>query len=775
MSKMLKLLYLPLLFLFCLYLQDAHAITGQIKFNDTRLGVLSVATFDWSPGNGLAEGGVPLAVYPNQSSFVYHLQAKLGNFQDLSNIPIAGTGLNSDYEITVVLGVSQTGSIDKTAVPTNANFGLGTSSAINYFRVYYDTSKNANDKSGTGFDDGILIMSGTITDSFGTFTVKSTNTTPLDGYLNNDYPQTNTLSGTGGFQANIKITYYNPSYVTLDNNTLKLAINSDTSQIAPFSKVDPSAVFYNGTAYHTPVRGDGGINGLPSSLGQADFQFQADAISSFDLTSCTGTIGDFVWHDTNRDGLQTAGEPGIDDVTVKLYDGTGANLLATTKTVLGPLNQHGYYQFTGLCAGDYQVVVDATTLPVGFMPTMSDVGPDRTVDSNGSPALVTLPTDTSSDQTIDFGYVSPCTGSIGDFVWLDMNRDGIQNDGPNAGINGVTVRLYNDTLTTVLATTTSGPNGYYQFSGLCAGTYQVVVDETTLPPGLLQTDPLRGTDRAIDSNGSPASVTLPTDSSSDQTIDFGYVTRCTGSIGDYVWLDQNFNSLQDAGEPGIDGVTINLRRASDNSLITTTTTGPNGFYQFTGLCAGDYRVESVTPLGLSRVPLCSTDQTITNDSNCSPAPVTLATDNSSNQTIDFGFESPCTGTIGDYVWNDRNVNGIQDAGEPGINGVVLNLRKSSDNSLIATTTTITGPTGDGYYQFNGLCAGSYKVEVITPTGYLPTTTCSADQTIGNDSNCNPAQVDLAANFSSNETIDFGFFTPCTGSIGDFVWNDLNHN
>ncbi|GLI39271.1 hypothetical protein GHYDROH2_27720 [Geobacter hydrogenophilus] len=406
---------------------------------------------------------------------------------------------------------------------------------------------------------------------------------------------------------------------------------------------------------------------------------------------------------------------------------------------------------------------------------MSDVGPDRTVDSNGSPALVTLPTDTSSDQTIDFGYVSPCTGSIGDFVWLDMNRDGIQNDGPNAGINGVTVRLYNDTLTTVLATTTSGPNGYYQFSGLCAGTYQVVVDETTLPPGLLQTDPLRGTDRAIDSNGSPASVTLPTDSSSDQTIDFGYVTRCTGSIGDYVWLDQNFNSLQDAGEPGIDGVTINLRRASDNSLITTTTTGPNGFYQFTGLCAGDYRVESVTPLGLSRVPLCSTDQTITNDSNCSPAPVTLATDNSSNQTIDFGFESPCTGTIGDYVWNDRNVNGIQDAGEPGINGVVLNLRKSSDNSLIATTTTITGPTGDGYYQFNGLCAGSYKVEVITPTGYLPTTTCSADQTIGNDSNCNPAQVDLAANFSSNETIDFGFFTPCTGSIGDFVWNDLNHN
>jgi hypothetical protein len=75
--------------------------------------------------------------------------------------------------------------------------------------------------------------------------------------------------------------------------------------------------------------------------------------------------------------------------------------------------------------------------------------------------------------------------------------------------------------------------------------------------------------------------------------------------------------------------------------------------------------------------------------------VYLYHDNSSDQTIDFGFESPCTGTLGDFVWHDLDRNGIQDAGEPGLSGVTVTLRQLADNSLIATTTT----NANGYYQF----------------------------------------------------------------------------
>ncbi len=84
---------------------------------------------------------------------------------------------------------------------------------------------------------------------------------------------------------------------------------------------------------------------------------------------------------------------------------------------------------------------------------------------------------------------------------------------------------------------------------------------------------------------------------------------------------------------------INLAYAS-GEIIATTTTDSNDDYQFTGLCAGTYAVEFVTPEGYGPVGQCSDDPNTSNDRNCSPATVVLPTDSSSNQTIDFGFLVP---------------------------------------------------------------------------------------------------------------------------------------
>src|SRR5207344_3349773 len=88
------------------------------------------------------------------------------------------------------------------------------------------------------------------------------------------------------------------------------------------------------------------------------------------------------------------------------------------------------------------------------------------------------------DNTSDFGFVPPAQGVIGDYVWHDLNRDGIQ-DANEPGINNVTVRLF-DSANVLVSTTTTVTNvidGYYQFTGLAAGTYSVVLDATTLPSG----------------------------------------------------------------------------------------------------------------------------------------------------------------------------------------------------------------------------------------------------------------------------------------------------
>lgn len=70
----------------------------------------------------------------------------------------------------------------------------------------------------------------------------------------------------------------------------------------------------------------------------------------------------------------------------------------------------------------------------------------------------------------------------------------------------------------------------------------------------------------------------------------------TSSIGDRVWIDTNANGIQDAGEVGLAGVTVNLL-SSDNEVLDTTVTDASGLYLFDGLVDGAYRVQFVRPAG----------------------------------------------------------------------------------------------------------------------------------------------------------------------------------
>ncbi len=132
-----------------------------------------------------------------------------------------------------------------------------------------------------------------------------------------------------------------------------------------------------------------------------------------DCTLCTGRIGDCVWNDgvvgMTCDGIQDAGQclNGISGLEVRLLDSQGT-LVRTTATGLGA-GGDGYYQFMDLCAGSYTVEVDT---PLGKVVAPSLVG-DPATDSNGSPASVTVPANSSSEQTIDFGFCTEPAGGEG--------------------------------------------------------------------------------------------------------------------------------------------------------------------------------------------------------------------------------------------------------------------------------------------------------------------------------------------------------------------------
>ena len=324
--------------------------------------------------------------------------------------------------------------------------------------------------------------------------------------------------------------------------------------------------------------------------------------------------------------------------------------------------------------------------PSGFSASPSGQGGDPLKDSNGSSASVTLVGNNSSDLSIDFGFTFIPIGQIGNFVWDDVNGNGIQEAG-EPGIAGVTVTLAG----AVSASTTTNGSGAYLFTGLNAGSYTVTVTAASLPSGFVPTLTGQGT-AATDNNGTPASVTLATSSSQDLTVDFGYTTG-RGEIGNFVWNDLNGNGIQDVGEPGMSGVTVTLSGAKS----ATTTTNANGAYAFTGLLAGNYTVTVGTVTGFNPTT-ANLGGDPAKDSNTNPSNVTLAANNSTNLTIDYGFIAipkpgpSCTLTQG--YW--KNHQELWDKNGERIVWTGQTFFKSGQTYAAIMATSVTG--GNSYMQ-----------------------------------------------------------------------------
>jgi uncharacterized repeat protein (TIGR01451 family) len=353
------------------------------------------------------------------------------------------------------------------------------------------------------------------------------------------------------------------------------------------------------------------------------------------------------------------------------------------------------------------------------------------------------------DETIGIADITICapsaTGSIGDTVFNDTNGNGQQDPGePGVGNVPLTLTLPGPdgqlgTADDTTQTTNTNANGNYSFTNLPAGPYRVTV---TPPADLSEVTTAGG--RQID-------VTLNPGQSLD-TVDFGLRRPPGGAIGDTVFNDTNGNGQQDPGEPGVGNVPLTLTLPGpDGQLGTaddttqTTNTNANGNYSFTNLPAGPYRVTVTPPADLSQVTTPGGRQI---DVTLNPG--------QSLDTVDFGLRRPPGGAIGDTVFTDRNGNGQQDQGEPGIGNVTLTLTLPGSDGRLGTpddTTQTTTTNPNGNYLFTGLQPGNYSVEVTQPSDFTATTntTLTANITDANSENLN---------------IDFGFRPGQAGASGE---------
>lgn len=450
---------------------------------------------------------------------------------------------------------------------------------------------------------------------------------------------------------------------------------------------------------------DGRVSISTGGAGASEFTFDAGFRGGLQL-------GDLAWLDINNNGDADDGEPVLAGVVLNLYRENGAagfdgteEFVATTVT-----NAEGVYSFRDLVDGEtYYVAVPA----------------------NQSSTTITF-----NGQTIDAVTLLSSTGTPTNPV--DNNDDGDPVSGFLAATAGIVVSDDPGSEPTGEVDTPPDPD---------TDAEAAIFDETD---HLIEDD---------DSN-------LTFDFGFIQSLRVGNLVWLDGRLG-----EAGFNNgVADAAESGlgIAGVTVELYRDDDgtagldssaDTLVTSATTDANGNYWFENLVSGTYIAAipdgqtgqtlggdsvNLSELFVSASATTTADVDDVNDGDAETgfasvsAPFTVDygveptdelgdfgdaaedgaeaaanvsaffIDQNSNLTVDFSFVEKPTFELGNLVWVDVNDNGIAEAGEPGIGGVIVDLYRSGEDTPLTSVQT----DASGKYVFTGLTEGSYFVRIV---------------------------------------------------------------
>ncbi|GHC41381.1 hypothetical protein GCM10007100_02650 [Roseibacillus persicicus] len=469
------------------------------------------------------------------------------------------------------------------------------------------------------------------------------------------------------------------------------------------------------------------------------------------------TISGTVLADIDNDNL---GEVGIQGVTLTLKDEFGNDIDSDPAAVgvqptTTTTDSNGEYSFTGLVAGNYQVV---ESQPSGY-DSVSDVdGVNNNVIGDENAIVLTAGSTSSGND-----FVEEQTANIRGTVRADTNGNGTlqNNDTIDLPIAGVTVRLFTDpngdgdpSDGVEVTSLSTNANGDYNFAGISPGTYVVVEDQPEGYFSLLDQDFSNVSDDAADlgvDNSIPVSVTA---GENDNRNDFLEVLP--GSISGTVLADTDNDDL---GDTAIEGVVLTLKDASGNDIDsdpvasgvqpTVTATDEFGAYSFTGLFPADYRVVETQPSGYDSVSdVDGANNDIIGDETA--ISVTGGSDSSGN---DFVEEAP--GSLSGTVLADTDNN---NTGDTAIEGVVLTLKDAAGNDIdsdpvaagVQPTTTVTDEFGA--YSFTNLTPGDYQVVETQPSGYDSVSDVDgANNNIVGDET--PITVSAGSNSSGNDFVE----------------------
>jgi len=196
------------------------------------------------------------------------------------------------------------------------------------------------------------------------------------------------------------------------------------------------------------------------------------------------------------------------------------------------------------------------------------------------------------------------------------------------------------------------------------------------------------------------------------------------SIAGTVFEDLDLDNRQDAGEPGLDDVTLELYHWVDGGYAATgrtTVTDTHGDYRFDELLPGTYRVvESQPQPYLSVGASAGTVDGQTRGAVLSPDVIGRIELRGGDDSVDNDFAEAQPVRLSGHVYHDADNDGVMDPGEAGIRDVLVRVTDRSTPAGPGSPTDAIEVTTDpyGYWEVSGLYPGGFWVEEVQPGGYL---------------------------------------------------------
>ncbi|HEY3900126.1 MAG TPA: SdrD B-like domain-containing protein [Chthoniobacter sp.] len=550
----------------------------------------------------------------------------------------------------------------------------------------------------------------------------------------------------------------------------------DSVNLTAMTQADGSFGFANlrpGTYTVSEIQPSGYLEGKDTTGSLGGSTVTTDSIGSFNLPSNTSAtnyrfgellpsgLSGTAYIDANDNGVLDSGETRQGGVTITL---TGTDDLGHPVNFSTTTAADGTYAFTNLRPGTYTLT---ETQPAGLLDGLEHVG------SLGGTANTAPDSDTISGITLgqnnsgtgyDFADLRP--SSLAGAVYVDTNNNGIQDAG-ETGIGGVAVTLTgtDDRGNSVNVSMNTQPDGTYNFTNLRPGNYTITEIQ---PSSYLDGKDTIGTPGGTAGNDVFSNIVV-TEGTTGTQNNFGELK--SSSLAGFVYEDTNNNGVKEAGENGIPGVTVTLSGTDDlGDLVNlTATTDSTGAYVFAGLRPGDYQITETQPAAYldGKDTVGTPGGVVTGGVNGDTISNVVLNSNTNGANNNFGELAPSV--LSGQVYVDQNLNGVPDAGEPGITNTQITLTGIDDRGNSVDITTLTG--ADGTYTFGNLRPGQYTLTETQPAGYLDGKDAAGPNggTVGND-------VISSITLNSHTTAsgyDFGEEQP--SSLSGYVYHDANND